>query len=97
MSIRRKRTETLTVRLTPEEKRLLKQKAASRKMTITDFILLTALGYQEADHLLPVVEALAQIKNELHSLQQNKTDSALDDALDRYHEAMNALMKLLRK
>lgn len=69
MSIRRKRTETLTVRLTPEEKRLLKRKAASQKMSITDFILLTSLGYQEADRLLPIVEALAQINNELHFLQ----------------------------
>ena len=97
MSIRRKRTETLTVRLTPEEKRLLKRKAASQKMSITDFLLLTSLGYQEADRLLPVVEALAQIKNELHSLQQNKTDSAVNDALDCCHDVMNALIKLLRK
>lgn len=97
MSAQRKRTETLTVRLTPEEKRLLKRKATSRKMSITDFILLTSLDYQEADRLLPVVEALAQVKNELRFLQQNKTDSALDDSLDRYHDVMNALMKLLRK
>ena len=48
MGYKRNRTETLTLRLTPEEKQMLKTKAAVQNRTLTDYILLSALEYSNA-------------------------------------------------
>lgn len=46
MKKQRTRTESLTIRLTAEEKSLIKSGAAKRKLSVTDYILLSALTAQ---------------------------------------------------
>lgn len=47
MKKQRTRTESLTIRLTAEEKSLIKAGAAKRKLSVTDYILLSALPAQK--------------------------------------------------
>lgn len=47
MKNQRTRTESLTIRLTAEEKSLIKAGAAKRKLSVTDYILLSALPAQK--------------------------------------------------
>ena len=53
----RNRTETLSLRLTPEEKKILKSLAAKNGVSITDYILLSALQYSAAGGLRSRAEA----------------------------------------
>ena len=46
MKKQRTRTESLTIRLTAEEKSLIKAGAEKRKLSVTDYILLSALPKQ---------------------------------------------------
>ena len=48
MKKQRTRTESLTIRLTAEEKSLIKAGAAKQKLSVTDYILLSALPAQKA-------------------------------------------------
>lgn len=47
MKKQRTRTESLTIRLTAEEKSLIKAGAEKRKLSVTDYILLSALPAQK--------------------------------------------------
>lgn len=47
MKKQRTRTESLTIRLTAEEKSLIKAGAQKRKLSVTDYLLLSALPAQK--------------------------------------------------
>lgn len=91
MRYKRNRTETLTIRLTPLEKQLLKKKAAARGQSITDYILLSALEYHDADLFIPVLETLAKTKNELLSMQENETAFSVYDALNVHEKIFDSV------
>ena len=54
----RNRSETLSLRLTAKEKTLLKSLAAKNGMSITDYILLSALQYSAAGRHAPALKLL---------------------------------------
>lgn len=43
MKYKRNRTESLTIRLTPTEKKMLQNRANSKHMSMTDYILLSCI------------------------------------------------------
>lgn len=43
MKYKRNRTESLTIRLTPAEKKMLQSRANSKHLSITDYILLSCI------------------------------------------------------
>lgn len=54
MKYKRNRTESLTIRLTPAEKKMLQNRANSKHMSMTDYILLSALKQSNANNFHPV-------------------------------------------
>ncbi len=90
----RNRTETLSLRLTAEEKHLLKALAEKRNMSMTDYILLSALHYSAGEHYSHALKTLAQIRTELLELQKSNPGDAVCDALEKqmlYDTALAAI------
>lgn len=54
MKYKRNRTQSLTIRLTPAEKEMLQNRANSKHMSMTDYILLSALKQGNANNFRPV-------------------------------------------
>lgn len=54
MKYKRNRTQSLTIRLTPAEKKMLQSSANSKHMSMTDYILLSALKQGNANNFRPV-------------------------------------------
>lgn len=54
MRYNRNRTESLTIRLTPAEKEMLQNRANSKHVSMTDYILLSALKQGNANNFHPV-------------------------------------------
>lgn len=54
MKCKRNRTQSLTIRLTPAEKKMLQSRANSKHMSMTDYILLSALKQGNANNFRPV-------------------------------------------
>lgn len=50
MKYKRNRTQSLTIRLTPAEKKMLQSRANSKHMSMTDYILLSALKQGNANN-----------------------------------------------
>ncbi|MBR1811179.1 MAG: DUF1778 domain-containing protein [Clostridia bacterium] len=96
MKYKRNRTETLTLRLTPKEKELLKQKAAARCLTLTDYILLSALEYSDAQPYRLILKQLGDLRTALQTLQQKKESDDLRDLLAMQSELYNTLIAAIR-
>lgn len=92
----RNRTETLSLRLTPEEKKILKSLAAKNGMSITDYILLSALQYSSTGSLSPALKLLDQIHTELLELQKEKPGDAVCDALEKQAKLYDAALSAIR-
>ncbi len=54
MKYKRNRTESLTIRLTPTEKKMLQNRANDKHLSMTDYILLSALKQGNANNFRPV-------------------------------------------
>lgn len=54
MKYKRNRTQSLTIRLTSAEKKMLQSRANSKHMSMTDYILLSALKQGNANNFRPV-------------------------------------------
>ena len=96
MGYKRNRTETLTLRLTAEEKRMLKQKAAERNRTLTDFILLSALEHSDLRSLRPILKKLDELCGALKQLQQKEKTDEVCDALARQKELYTAVLNAIK-
>lgn len=93
---RRNRTETLSLRLTAEEKKLLKALAEKRNMSMTDYILLSALHYSAGEHYSHALKTLAQIRTELLELQKSNPGDAVCDALEKQMQLYDAALAAIR-
>lgn len=92
----RNRTETLSLRLTAEEKRILKALAAKNGMSITDYILLSALQYSSAGSHAPALKELGQIRAELLELRKESPCDAVCDALEKQAKLYDAALAAIR-
>lgn len=54
MKYKRNRMQSLTIRLTPPEKKMLQSRANDKHLSMTDYILLSALKQGNANNFLPV-------------------------------------------
>ena len=54
MRYKRNRTQSLTIRLTPAEKKMLQSRANDKRMSMTDYILISALKQGNANNFRPV-------------------------------------------
>ena len=97
MGYKRDRTETLTLRLTPVEKQMLKTKAAVRNRTLTDYVLLSALEYSDARRFRLVLKKLDEIHVEFEMLQQKKNSTEICDVLAKQQEAYEAVLATIRE
>lgn len=70
MSGNRKRNRTLTIRLTTAEKDAIVRNAAKARMSLTDFIVTSALSAEiyVAEDLRPVITELKRIGNNLNQI-----------------------------
>lgn len=93
---KRNRTETLSLRLTSEEKKILKSLAAKNGMSITDYILLSALQYSSAGSHAPALKLLDQIHTELLELQKDNPGDAVCDALEKQAKLYDAVLSAIR-
>ena len=93
---RRNRTETLSLRLTAEEKKLLKALAEKRNVSMTDYILLSALHYSAGEHYSHALKTLAQIRTELLELQKSNPGDAVCDALEKQMQLYDAALAAIR-
>ena len=97
MKNQRTRTESLTIRLTAEEKSLIKAGAAKRKLSVTDYILLSALPAQTAK-----TEQVKIILKNLTDVQKAVCKNAKDgcpeweEILDRQKMIYQLLFRLAR-
>ena len=91
----RNRSETLSLRLTAKEKTLLKSLAAKNGMSITDYILLSALQYSAAGRHAPALKLLDQIHTELLELQKDNPSDAVCDALEKQAKLYDAALSLI--
>ena len=96
MGYKRNRTETLTLRLTAEEKRMLKQKAEERNRTLTDFILLSALEHSDARSFRPILKKLDELHGALKKLQQKEKTDEVCDALAKQKELYQAVLNAIK-
>lgn len=78
----RKRTATLTIRLTELEKAALRHKAARAKMNLTDFVASSALRTEldAAENIKPLLAELGRIGHTLDRLAEGNTSDPLSSA-----------------
>ena len=93
---RRNRTETLSLRLTAEEKQVLKALAEKRNLSMTDYILLSALHYSVGEHYRHALKTLEQIRTELLALQKSNPGDAVCDALEKQMQLYDAALAAIR-
>lgn len=93
---KRNRGETLSLRLTQEEKRQLNALAAKRDMSLTDYILLSALRYSPADAYRPLLKKLDRLHAELQELRKENGSDAVCDALERQARLYDEVLATIR-
>lgn len=93
---KRNRSETLSLRLTAEEKHLLKALAEKNGLSLTDYILLSALNYSAAGSYAPALKELGQIRAELLALRKESPGAAVSDALEKQAQLYDAVLAAIR-
>ena len=70
MAEKRKRNQTLTIRLTEKEKQMIQRKAVRAKLSLTDYIVALALEtpINVAEDLKPLLIELKRIGNNLNQI-----------------------------
>jgi uncharacterized protein (DUF1778 family) len=92
----RKRTETLSLRLTAEEKDLLRSHAQKRGQSLTSYILLSALQYSNAEQFRPLLKSLDSLRAELLALNETQNSDALADALEKQDQIYDEVLAAIR-
>lgn len=96
MKYKRNRTQSFTVRLTPTEKKMLQNRANAKRMSVTDYILLSALEHNGTDRFLPILKMLGDVKEKL--IEVNDSDEAdIYDAMQLYEKVCCEIMRAIRK
>ena len=98
MKKQRTRTESLTIRLTAEEKSLIKAGAKKRKLSVTDYILLSALPAQKVrtEQVKIILKNLTEIQKAVY---KNAKDGCpeWEEILDRQKMIYQLLFSLARR
>ena len=97
MKKQRIRTATLTLRLTPEEKALLRQRASVRRLTLTDYILRAALEHSDAKPYGTLLKELGDLRATLKSLQQKEDADAFRDMLAETEKTCGTILSAIAR
>lgn len=96
MKYKRDRTQSLTIRLTPTEKKMIRRLADSKHMSMTDYILISALNYSDAVLYQPLLKKLGEIKEKL--IEANDSGEAdIYDAPELYEKVCCEIMRAIGK
>lgn len=96
MKYKRNRTQSLTVRLTPAEKKMLQSRAAAKRMSVTDYLLLSALRQDAAANYQPLLQKLGEVKEQLMTIKD--TDSVeIYDALEQHENVCKEVMRAIHQ
>lgn len=96
MPYKRNRTQSLTVRLTQAEKERIQSRAAAKKMSVTDYLLLSVLQQSDAVLYQPLLQRLGEVKEKLTEAADSGT-ADMYDALELHEKVCNEIMKAIRK
>lgn len=96
MKYKRNRTQSLSIRLTPSEKKMFRSRAAAKHMSVTDYLLLSALNQSDAVLYQPILQKLGEIKEQLQKAI-DLGDAEIYDALKLHKEVCSEIMKSIRK
>ena len=98
---REKKTEIITLRVTPRTKAVIQARAKSVNKTVTDYLCLCGLGKEivQVDKVLSELKAQGRNLNQLTTLaNMGKVTILRGDALaDKYGEVCEQLRQLLRE
>ena len=95
MKYKRNRNETLTIRLTAEEKELIRLKARNRDMSITDFLLMSAIENRQVQELKPVLEKLTVLQKKTSEIRENSDTPGWREMKDLQSEIIAEVKKLI--
>ena len=95
MKYKRNRNETLTIRLTAEEKELIRLKARNRDMSITDFLLMSAIENRQIQELKPVLEKLTVLQKKTSEIRDNSDTPGWREMKDLQSEIIAEVKKLI--
>ena len=97
MQYKRNRNETLTIRLTAEEKELIRLKARNRDMSITDFLLMSAIENRQIQELKPVLEKLTVLQKKTSEIRENSDTPGWREMKDLQSEMIAEVKKLISR
>ena len=102
--MQKKKTEIITARMTPADKKAIRQRAKSAGMTVTDYLTTCALNKQIVrvdglDNLLSELKAQGRNLNQLTTLANMRRITVLrgDDLLKEYTRLCDTLSALVRE
>lgn len=97
MKKQRTRTESLTIRLTAEEKSLIKAGAEKRKLSVIDYILLSALPTQKVrtEQVKILLKTLTEVQKAVCKNAKNGCPE-WEEILDRQKMIYQLLFRLAR-
>ena len=104
MSENRKRNQTLSIRLTSAEKDAIVKQAAKARMSLTDYILTSALVTEihVAEDTRPLITELKRIGNNLNQIAAKINTGVFQsydfqDVVDEQRKIYEQLLKIARK
>ena len=102
--MQKKKTEIITARMTPADKKVIHQRARAADMTVTDYLTTRALGKEIVrvdglDDLLSALKAQGRNLNQLATLANMGRITVLrgDDLVQEYSRLCDALAALIRE
>ncbi len=102
--MQKKKTEIITARMTPADKKVIRQRAKSAGMTVTDYLTACALGKEIVrvnglDNLLSELKAQGRNLNQLTTLANMGRLTVLrgDDFVQAHTRLCDALATLIRE
>ena len=102
--MQKKKTEIITARMTPADKKAIRQRARAVGMTVTDYLTTCALGKEIVridglDDLLSELKAQGRNLNQLTTLANMGRITVLrgDDLVSEYRRLCDQLSELIRE
>jgi len=97
MKYQRNRNQSLTVRLTEQEKNLIQSKAQRKYMSVTNFIVLSVTEQNNAAVLKPLLAMLAFLNNKTEHLKEKFDTAELREIIDRQNDIISEVKRLINR
>ena len=97
MKYQRNRNQSLTVRLTEQEKNLIQSKAQRKNMSVTDFLVLSVTEQNNVAVLKPLLAMLAVLKNKTEHLKEKFDTVELREIIDRQNDIISEVKRLINR